>query len=196
MSNFEKTPISKAKIDFQTNQLHDSTLVSKNHFFLITIMLLFLITPSSYSRSFNIKNNETVIKKTAIQDLDSVRKRKITESNMKNEQTKKERVITNLNELNALAEYPGGIEKFYAKISSNLDASELDYKVFTQINVSFVIEKDGSMSEIVVNSKVEPDIKKEIIDGLKSIKAKWSPAIFENQAVRMSYSLPIVLAFD
>lgn len=196
MSNFEKTPISNAKIDFQTNQLHDSTLVSKNHFFLITIMLLFLITPSSYSRSFNVKNNETVIKKTAIQDLDSVRKRKITESNMKNEQTKKERVITNLNELNALAEYPGGIEKFYAKISSNLDASELDYKVFTQINVSFVIEKDGSMSEIVVNSKVEPDIKKEIIDGLKSIKAKWSPAIFENQAVRMSYSLPIVLAFD
>ena len=115
---------------------------------------------------------------------------------MKNEQTKKERVITNLNELNALAEYPGGIEYFNAKISSNLDASELDYKVFTQINVSFVIEKDGSMSEIVVNSKVEPDIKKEIIDGLKSIKAKWSPAIFENQAVRISYSLPIVLAFD
>jgi protein TonB len=196
MSNLKKTPINMAKISFSTNQLQDLLLVSKSLFFLIMVLVMLLIAPTSYSRNFTVKNNGITLKQTTTQSLDSVRKRKIAQSSKKSDQTEKERVITNLNELNKLAEYPGGIEKFYAKIISNLDASELNYKVFTQINVSFIVEKDGSMSEIVVNSKIEPELKKEIIDGLKSIKAKWSPAKIDNQPVRIAYSLPIVLDLD
>ncbi|MFM9824943.1 MAG: energy transducer TonB, partial [Flavobacterium sp.] len=112
------------------------------------------------------------------------------------QQNNNERLIVKLNELEKLAEFPGGMEKFYKKVSENLDASELNYTGFTQIHVSFIIEKDGSMSEIVVDSTLDSELKKEIIIGLKSIKTKWLPATLENKPIRIEYSLPIVLNIE
>ena len=104
-----------------------------------------------------------------------------------------DKVNVDLNELQKIAEYPGGLEKFYAKIITNFDNSEMDYEGFTKINVSFVIEKDGTMSAITVNDPtMSKSMKKSIVRVLKSIKTKWSPAIKNDQPVRTGYDLPIV----
>lgn len=107
--------------------------------------------------------------------------------------TKQKKVIVDLKELQKIAEYPGGLEKFYAKINAKFSNSEMDYEGFSKINVSFVIEKDGSMSAITVNDQtMSNSMKKSIERMLTSIKTKWSPAIIKDQPVRTEYELPLV----
>ncbi len=151
-----------------------------------------LITSNCYSKN-KFTNNKTALKTIETNCLDTIKKRKTISLKQQNND---ERLIVKLNELDKLAEFPGGMEKFYKKVSENLGASELNYTCFTQIHVSFIIEKDGSMSEIVVDSTLDSELKKEIIIGLKSIKTKWLPATQENKPIRIEYSLPIVLNLD
>ncbi len=103
------------------------------------------------------------------------------------------KVMVELSDLQKIAQYPGGLEKFYAKINAKFSNSEMDYEGFAKINVSFVIEKDGSMSAITVNDQtMSNSMKKSIERVLKSIKTKWSPAIIKDQPVRTEYELPLV----
>lgn len=165
----------------------------KNKTLLFNILICnLLITSSGYSRN-GFVNYKTYFNPTQTSNLDSIKKRKTISSH---EQKNNERLIVKLNELEKLAEFPGGMKKFYKKVSANLDASELNYSGFTQIHVSFVIEKDGSMSGIVVDSTLDAELKKEIIIGLKSIKTKWLPATLDNKPIRIEYSLPIVLNIE
>jgi len=98
-----------------------------------------------------------------------------------------------LNELQKVAEFPGGLKKFYAIIKADIDDYDIDYEGFSKINVSFSIEKDGSLSSIKVNNNtMSASMKKSIVRVLKSIKTKWSPAIINDQPVRSVYDLPIV----
>ncbi len=118
----------------------------------------------------------------------------MSDVNMKYTDTiKQKKVIVDLKELQKIAEYPGGLEKFYAKINAKFSNSEMDYDGIGKINVSFVIEKDGSMSAIIVNDQtMSKSMKKSIERVLKSIKTKWSPAIIKDQPVRTEYDLPLV----
>ena len=103
------------------------------------------------------------------------------------------KVMVELSDLQKIAQDPGGLEKFYAKINAKFSNSEMDYEGFAKINVSFVIEKDGSMSAITVNDQtMSNSMKKSIERVLKSIKTKWSPAIIKDQPVRTEYELPLV----
>ena len=103
------------------------------------------------------------------------------------------KVMVELSDLQKIAQYPGGLEKFYAKINAKFSNSEMDYEGFAKINVSFVIEKDGTMSAITVNDQtMSNSMKKSIERVLKSIKTKWSPAIIKDQPVRTEYELPLV----
>lgn len=169
-----------------------SKMKSSNVLFVLVSSVLLLST-TSYSKNHLISNPELVIKQMEIKCLDTIKKEKIVSANIENSN---ERLIIKLNELDKLAEFPGGMEKFYEKVIAKLDASELSFTGFTQIHASFIIEKDGTMSGIVVDSTLDSELKKEIIDGLKSIKAKWSPATLDNKPIRISYSLPIVLNLD
>ncbi|TRX39193.1 energy transducer TonB [Flavobacterium restrictum] len=191
MYTSKKSQIENTIVDAKPNQFSALHHPAKYGVCALMGILMLLQTPSFAKNKVVPNPQRTIPSLTFLPSsvaLDSVKKRKVAIEN--------ERVIINLNELDKVAEYPGGIQNFYSKISANLDSSELNYKVFTQIHVSFVIEKDGTMSEIVVDTTIEPDLKKEIIDGLKAIKTKWSPAIMDNQPVRIAYGLPIVLNLD
>ena len=103
------------------------------------------------------------------------------------------KVMVELSDLQKIAQYPGGLEKFYAKINAKFSNSEMDYEGFAKINVSFVIEKDGSMSAITVNDQaMSNNMKKSIERMLQSIKTKWTPAIIKDQPVRTEYELALV----
>lgn len=88
-------------------------------------------------------------------------------------------------------EYPGGIEKFYQFVQKNYRMPEedgLNGKVF----VSFVVEKDGSLTDIKVLRDIGYGTGKEAIRVLKSTP-KWSPGEQNGKKVRCTYSLPISL---
>jgi len=98
-----------------------------------------------------------------------------------------------LNALDKLPEFPGGINKFYTFVGNNFNRPELDAEKTLKVYVSFVIEKDGSMTDIEVKRDPGYGMGKEAIRVLKSLKTKWSPGMVNGKAVRTAYNLPITI---
>lgn len=86
-------------------------------------------------------------------------------------------------------EFPGGMEKFYSYIGKNYqtpDEEGLNGKVY----VSFVVEKDGSLTDIKVLRDIGYGTGKEAIRVLNKCP-RWSPGEQNGKKVRCTYSLPI-----
>jgi protein TonB len=96
-------------------------------------------------------------------------------------------------ELDKMPEFPGGIKKFYTYVGNNFEKPEIDSENAIRVSISFVIEKDGSMTDIKVLKDPGYGLGAEAIRVLKSLKTKWSPGMFEGKAVRTSYNLPITI---
>lgn len=94
--------------------------------------------------------------------------------------------------LDRLPAYPGGIEKFYQYIIYNIDKPEVDDHLSSiSVLMSFVIEKDGSMTDIKALRSTDKNLEREAIKVLKTLKVKWSPGYKDNQKMRTLYVLPI-----
>ena len=98
-------------------------------------------------------------------------------------------------EINAVEikpEYKGGLSKFYQFIAKNF-RPPFTYDGFKgRVLVSFVIEKDGSLTEIKVLKDAGYNTAAETVRVL-SLSPKWSPATQRGVPVRCYYVLPIVL---
>ena len=98
--------------------------------------------------------------------------------------------------LDKLPEFPGGINKFYSYVGNNFEKTEIENSGSIRIFVSFVIEKDGSMTDIQVKKDPGYGLGKEAIRVLKSLKTKWSPGMIDGKAVRTAYNLPITVQME
>lgn len=86
-------------------------------------------------------------------------------------------------------EFPGGMQEFYKYISKNYrvpNVKDLAGKVF----VSFIIEKDGSISEVKVLRDIGHGTGAEAKRVLLNCP-KWIPGEQDGKFVRVLYSLPI-----
>ena len=88
------------------------------------------------------------------------------------------------------AEYPGGMGKFSEFISKNYKAPDEDVK--GKVIVQFVVEKDGSLTDIKVMRDLGYGTGAEAIRVLKKMP-KWKPGIQNGRPVRSLFSLPISL---
>lgn len=95
--------------------------------------------------------------------------------------------------LDKMPEFPGGMAKFYSYVGNNFQRPELDAERTLKVYVSFVIERDGSITDIKVLNDPGYGLGKEAIRVLKSIKTKWSPGILNGKTVRTAYNLPITI---
>lgn len=82
--------------------------------------------------------------------------------------------------------YPGGIEKLYLYIADHEKANGNKGKV----RVSFVIEKDGSISGIKIAQSLSESADNEAIR-LVSQMPKWKPGAQGGRPVRVKYSILI-----
>jgi protein TonB len=98
--------------------------------------------------------------------------------------------------LDKLPEFPGGISKFYTYVGNNFEKIEIDEERTIRVYVSFVIERDGSMTDIQVKKDPGYGLGKEAIRVLKSLKTKWVPGILDGKPVRTSYNLPITVQMN
>ena len=89
-------------------------------------------------------------------------------------------------------EYPGGIAAFYKFVQKNFRTPEVDQDVNGRVIVNFVVEKDGSLTDIKVVRDLGFGTGKEAIRLLKSAP-KWKPGIQNGNPVRVLYSLPIMV---
>lgn len=87
--------------------------------------------------------------------------------------------------------FPGGIDSFYKYVAKNFKTPEMDSEKAVKVYVTFVIEKDGTMTDIKVPRNPGYGLDKEAIRVLKSLKVKWSPGMVKGKPVRTAYSLPI-----
>jgi protein TonB len=86
-------------------------------------------------------------------------------------------------------DFPGGLQEFYKFIGKNYktpNVKNLKGKVF----VMFVIEKDGSLTDIKVLRDIGHGTGEEAVRVLKECP-KWLPGEQNGQKVRVLYSLPI-----
>lgn len=98
-------------------------------------------------------------------------------------------------ELDRLPEYPGGMKRFYGDVGNNFEKPDVDSNYASlSVIMSFVIEKDGTMTNIKVLRSSEKSMEREAIRVLKSMRAKWSPGYKDGEKVRVLYTLPIKVA--
>jgi hypothetical protein len=104
--------------------------------------------------------------------------------------------IVNSLSLDKLPEFPGGISKFYSYVGNNFEKQEIDGSGSIRVYVSFVIERDGSMTDIQVKRDPGYGLGKEAVRVLKSLKTKWSPGMIAGKPVRTAYNLPITVQMN
>ena len=88
--------------------------------------------------------------------------------------------------------YPGGVEALMSFIQSNLHYPE-EAKADNaegMVQVSFVVEKDGSTSEFEVLDEHHPALEAEAVRVLQQMP-KWNPATQHGVKVRVEYVVPV-----
>lgn len=91
-------------------------------------------------------------------------------------------------------EYPGGIEKFYMFVGQHfkVPAEVSKNSVNTKISMQFMVEKDGSLSEITILKDSGYGLAEEATRVLK-LSPKWIPGSEHGKPVRVLYTLPITI---
>ena len=88
-------------------------------------------------------------------------------------------------------DFPGGMEKFYKFVGNNYQTPEED-GLKGKVYVTFVVEKDGSLTDIKVIRDIGYGTGKEAIRVLNKCP-KWTPGEQNGKKVRVLYSLPITI---
>ncbi|WP_366187064.1 energy transducer TonB [Flavobacterium ovatum] len=116
--------------------------------------------------------------------------------NSANTNTDYSNTIVTIANLDKQPVFPGGIEKFYNYVGRNFETPEINEEKNVRIMVYFVVEKDGSMTDIQVKNNPGYGLDKEAIRVLKSLKTKWTPGTIESKPVRTAYTLPITIQMN
>ncbi|PTQ99261.1 outer membrane transport energization protein TonB [Mucilaginibacter yixingensis] len=90
------------------------------------------------------------------------------------------------------AEFPGGIDKFYAYLGKSIryPAVARENNVQGKVFLTFVVEKDGSLTDIKVLRGIGSGCDEEAIRVIKN-SPRWKPGMQNGRAVRQQYTVPI-----
>ena len=96
-----------------------------------------------------------------------------------------------------MPEYPGGMEAMMKFVAENLKYPEQmqKEKVEGRVLLSFVIEKDGSVTNIEEVKSPHPVLTEEAIRVVK-LMPKWKPGKQEGKEVRVQFNLPITFRLN
>jgi len=95
-------------------------------------------------------------------------------------------------EVEHVPNYPGGVDKFYKFLQENIKypAEAKSKKIQGKVFVSFIVEKDGSLSGIKAVRDPGAGCGPEAVRVMK-LSPKWNPGIQNGHKVRVQYTLPI-----
>lgn len=91
-----------------------------------------------------------------------------------------------------LPSFPGGLDQFSKFLSKNLRYPPIarDNGIQGRVFVNFVVEKDGSLTDIKVVRGIGGGCDEEAVRVLKS-SPRWNPGLQNGRNVRVSYTIPI-----
>ena len=92
-----------------------------------------------------------------------------------------------------MPEYPGGMQAMIEFLQTNMKYPEdaAKQKVEGRVMVQFVVETDGSVTDVHVAKQVFPSLDAEAIRVVQAMP-KWTPGKEKGRVVRVKYNLPIV----
>jgi len=128
---------------------------------------------------------------TNAQTKDTIANTAVVENNATDEGT----IICSFKSLSVASEFPGGMNAFYTLFTKNIKKRHLIKAAKCNTHVTFIVEKDGSMTNIEIVGEPNPEIREEILKAL-AIRTKWTPAIENGKPVITTFNLPIVQAPD
>ena len=99
--------------------------------------------------------------------------------------------IYNVAGIEVKPDFPGGMDKFYKFVGNNYKTPE-EEGLKGKVYVTFVVEKDGSLTDIKVLRDIGYGTGAEAIRVLKKCP-KWTPGEQNGKKVRVLYSLPITI---
>jgi periplasmic protein TonB len=90
----------------------------------------------------------------------------------------------------------GDISKFRDWVGkrTNYPQAAIDKKIRGTVYLTFIVEKDGSVSNVVVQKGVDPLIDYEAVKAI-SESPKWTPGLQRGQPVRVRFSIPLNFMF-
>jgi protein TonB len=104
--------------------------------------------------------------------------------------------IVDNKDLGQEAVFVGGVDSFRNKVMSNFDSAGFASDDVMRTTITFIVEKDGTISGIKANGS-DVDFNNEAIRTIKYIKGKWAPAKNkQGESVRSYFKFPISMKFD
>jgi TonB family protein len=105
-----------------------------------------------------------------------------------------QKIFTSVDEV---PEFPGGIEAFYMFIAKNTryPATAREQNIHGRIIVSFVVERDGSLSDVHVTRGIGGGCDEEAVRVIK-LSPFWKPGAAQGKPVRVQYSVPITFTLE
>lgn len=93
--------------------------------------------------------------------------------------------------------FPGGMQKLAEYLKTNLKypAVARDNQVQGKVFVNFIVEKDGSLTDVKIVRGIGSGCDEEAQRLIKS-SPKWRPGIQNGRAVRVYYTMPISFSLD
>lgn len=106
-------------------------------------------------------------------------------------QTKKNDMVFDVVEV--MPQFPGGQIAMLQYLMKNIKYPEQAMKEGIQgrVTVRFIVEKDGSISDVKPILSVHPLLNKEAVRVVKSMP-KWSPGKHNGKPVRVRFNLPVM----
>ena len=91
-----------------------------------------------------------------------------------------------------MPEYPGGMDKLVEYLSQNIKYPQqaIEKGIEGKVFVSFIVEKDGSVSNVQVQRSLGGGCDEEAVRVVKAMP-KWKPGKQRGKTVRVSYTLPV-----
>lgn len=88
--------------------------------------------------------------------------------------------------------FPGGQNALMQWLSDNVQYPQLAYDngIQGRVIVQYVVEKDGSISEVTVSKSIDPSLDIEALRVVKSMP-RWRPGKQNGKPVRVKYTMPV-----
>jgi len=94
------------------------------------------------------------------------------------------------------ADFEGGINSFRNIVVNKFDTSAFEEQNSVATVVTFIVETNGTISDIKTNGK-DPSFNAEAIRSIKAVKGKWIPGKNKKgESVRSYFKFPISMKFD
>lgn len=93
--------------------------------------------------------------------------------------------------------FPGGMAEFYKFLAENIKYPELakENRVYGNVFLSFVVEKDGSISTIKVDRKLGSGTDEEAVRVLE-LSPRWFPGTINKTPIRVKYNIPVKFSLN